>query len=117
MLYKKKNNCPPVIRNSLTVDQCLKNKKMINTPACKLPTELCIKFPEFAPMIACQGNEYPAAVCGSSLVFARLNGCAGVTLPVEACASSAEFALLEGCKGSQLTDASRCILCTNYVHI
>jgi len=105
-------------RNSLTVDQCLKNKKMINTPACKLPTELCIKFPEFAPMIACQDALYPkefclantvlvsakgcqkhlTAVCSSSLDLATSNPCADAEYPQGFCVSNPVLVGAKGCR-------------------
>ena len=92
----------PSFRNGLSVDQCLKNPKFIETPACKFPAEICIQFPEYASRKVCAGNKYPAEVCASSIQFAVLEGCAGTQYPPEVCASSIKFAVLEGCTGNTI---------------
>ncbi|XP_023347706.1 uncharacterized protein LOC111716481 isoform X2 [Eurytemora carolleeae] len=84
-------------RNGLSVDQCLKNPHLIDTPACKFPAKLCMDVPEYATKQACAGNQYPAEFCATDIRIALLEGCAGNQIPAEFCATDIKIALLEGC--------------------
>jgi len=84
-------------RNGLSVDQCLKNPHLIDTPACTFPAKLCMDVPEYATKQACAGNQYPAEFCATDIRIALLEGCAGNQIPAKFCATDIKIALLEGC--------------------
>jgi len=87
-------------RNTLTVDQCLKNRHLVDTPQCSFPAQLCIDNPEFIPLKACDGKgPYPAEVCTLSLQIALLEGCKDADFPKDFCVSNAaKMIKVNGCK-------------------
>ncbi|XP_023347710.1 uncharacterized protein LOC111716481 isoform X6 [Eurytemora carolleeae] len=62
-------------RNGLSVDQCLKNPHLIDTPACKFPAKLCMDVPEYATKQACADALYPKEFCVANPVLVSAKGC------------------------------------------
>jgi len=88
-------------RNTLTVDQCLKNRHLVDTPQCSFPAQLCIDNPEFIPLKACDDADFPKDFCVSNAAkMIKVNGCkpflndlctTDVSLAVSADCADAEF--------------------------
>ncbi|XP_023347708.1 uncharacterized protein LOC111716481 isoform X4 [Eurytemora carolleeae] len=85
-------------RNGLSVDQCLKNPHLIDTPACKFPAKLCMDVPEYATKQACAGNQYPAEFCATDIKIALLEGCADALYPKEFCVANPVLVSAKGCQ-------------------
>ena len=110
-------------KDSLSVEVCLENPKLIATAKCQLPLDVCLANPQYISQVGCSGqldNLPPLSldVCITFIELITLPACSGNKYSLDICAQNPSLLTTSSCTGEAFIAIAilKALYCRKHLH-